>query len=134
MADQTRAPTINLGREVELRPPPSLFALAASRTPGEAKAQGMPGDLAYGAAALRMCWPDDAAWPVLHRPRPWRVGQSVADYGAEVWEELRTGLRDRVPFGELRDACYAALAYGLGTLLTQAEVDAARDFSEGQEE
>jgi hypothetical protein len=134
VADQTRAPTINLGREVELQEPPSLFALAVSRTPGEQAAQGMAGDLAHGAAALRMCWPDKAAWPVLQRPRAWRIGQPVAEYGAEAWEGLRAGTRDTVAFGDLRDACYRALAFSLGSLLTQAEVDAARDFSEGQEE
>jgi len=134
VADETRAPTINLGREVVLIEPPSLFALAASRTEGEKKAQGMSGDLAYGAAALRMCWPDKVAWPVLHRPRPWRIGQSVADYGNAIWEELRKGLRETVSFQDQRDACYEALVYALGSLLTQAEVDAARDFSEAQEE
>jgi len=134
VADETRAPTINLGREVELQEPRDLFAWALSRNEAESKRQGMPGDLAYGAAALRMCWPEKVAWPVLQRPRPWAIGQSVAAYGDDVWEGLRKGTRGTVPFTELRDACYAALAFALRGVLLQSEVDAARDFSAGQEE
>ena len=134
MADQTRAPTINLGREVELQEPRDLCRWALSRNEGDAELRSHVGDLAYGAAALRMCWPDKVAWPVLQRPRAWVVGQSVAAYGEAVWEGLRTGTRGTVPFTDLRDACYAALAFALRGVLLQSEVDAARDFSAGQEE
>ena len=127
-------PTVDLGRPVTLVEPPSLFSFAVGRTEDQIDAQGFAGTLAYGAAALRACWPEKATWPVKVRLRMWAPGQDVARYGAEVWEALRSGTKGQVPFRTLRDAVIAALTYSVGCALTESEVAEAQGFSEGQQE
>lgn len=122
------------GREVELVEPPSLFAMSVGRTREEAEVEGHPGALARGAAALRACWPSNAAWPCRETPRPWRIGQDVVQYGAEIWEALRRETKGRVSVGVLRDACLSAYNYAAGHAYTEAEVSELSRFSDAQGE
>lgn len=128
-------PTIKLGDlTCELVEPPSLFALACSRPKSQREVGGRAEDLAYGAAALRMCWPPKRAWPAKVRPRDWRTGLPMGQYGADIWEDLRRATKGSVPFSELQNVCLEALGWALTSALTDAEVREAEGFSEGQEE
>ena len=135
MSDPSTPTTVTIGKlTVELVDPPSLFALAACRTAAEHEGGGLSSDLAYGAAALRMCWPPKKAWPCKPRPQPWEVGRKVGPYGSDIWEALRAATKGTVAFRDLQTACIAALVFAVGSAMHEADIQAAVDFSEGQEE
>lgn len=105
--------------------PSPIAALALARDSDDAAV-----NVALAAAALRMCWPSGVAWPVRPLPREWRPGQDIVRYGAGVYDALRAGTKGVVPFADLLAVLREAHAWAGGSLLTQAEVDAAADFSE----
>lgn len=127
---------VNLGREVELVEPPSLFAMSVGRTREEAELEGALGAFARGAAALRACWPPNAAWPCRETPRPWRIGQDVLQHGAEIWEALRRDTKGRVSVRVLRNACLDAYNWATAHAYTESEVAELSRFSgaQGEEE
>jgi len=136
MSNPSTPPTINLsGHPVTLEPPPSLFAWAANRTEGQHEVGGLAQDLAFGAAAMRACWPDKATWPAAHRPRDWQPGVDMNRYGFEIFEELCGAAKGRkIPLLDVRNGCIKALNWTVASLLSEEEVQIAADFSEGQEE
>ena len=122
-------PVVTLGDdEVELVEPPSLFALAAGRTKAQAERGGYAETLAYGAAALRMCWPPKRTWPARPRPREWRPGVPSGEYGAEIWEGLRAATRGRVSVHQLQAMALRALTFAVRSGMTEEEVSQAEDF------
>ena len=127
-------PVITLGPQpVTLVEPPSLFALACARSEAQIDLGGLAETLSYGAAALRMCWPADKAWPVRVRPMEWRPGLAVTAYGAAIWEDLRAGTKGTHSISILRAAVLAAHNFAVFSALTEAEVREAQGFSTGQE-
>ena len=78
-------------------------------------------------AALRMCWPPGVAWPARIPPPDYRLAQRIEDWGAGVYDGLvGAGLTD----GEVVKAAAAAWAFAVDAKITQAEVNAAKGFSE----
>ena len=121
------APTVTIGTEtVTLCKPGTTGAIALARSDEDRKTDGHEIGIIYGAAALRMCWPEDAAWPVLMRPLKWRPGVPMAVYGAEVLDGLGNGDIDVVG---MLPALQVAYDWAITSRLLQAEVRAAEDFS-----
>jgi len=78
-------------------------------------------------AALRMCWPPGIAWPARIPPSEHRLAQRIEDWGAGVYDGLiGAGLTDV----EVCKAAADAWAFAVGAQVTQAEVNAAKSFSE----
>ena len=122
----TPPPTVTIGARVDV-------ALTRPR-PIEQQALYLPPDastaqwLAHGVAAVRMCWPDGVAWPLLQRPPSWRLRDRVDEYGGTIYDAL---IRGGVSEAQVATAAAAALRYALGLdAVTQPDVDAARGFSE----
>lgn len=129
--------TITLGElSVQLVEPPSLMSMALMRTrPSEdPDSEDLAIDLAFGAAAMRMCWPKGVAWPARPRPPAWVPGVRLGRYGYDVWEGLRKATKGQVPMVDLQRAVYGALHWAMSCGYTSEELQAARDFSEGQGE
>jgi hypothetical protein len=79
------------------------------------------------AAALRMCWPPGVAWPARIPPPDYKLSHRVEDWGAGIYDGLvAAGLSEE----EIIGAAAAARAFAIGLQVTQAEVTAAKGFSE----
>ena len=127
------APVVTFdGRAETLIAPSHMFALAMARSEADVDAGGMAATYAYGAAALRMCWPESRAWPTRNRPREWRVGTRVVDYGAAIYETLRTETQGQTSLADLCEALIRAHNWAQSCLLSAEEVAAAVDFSGDQ--
>jgi len=132
--DNPTAPVVDLtGFGVELVPPPDMLVTAMGRTEAEIEVGGFSVTLCFGAAALLMCWPKDKTWPAKLRPRPWRPGQDLTDYGYRVWEDLRTATRDRCDRIALQDICIEAHNWAFASGRTDLDIKRARDFTKRQE-
>lgn len=87
--------------------------------------------VAMGAGLLAVCWPADVAWPARKRPRPWAIEQgkvTALEYGRAVVKNLTEAGLD---FAEVAEATRQARNWApVSALPTQAEVEAAQDFSE----
>lgn len=126
------APKLKIGAvEATLRPVGITAAVSLAVPPDDPRAADPGFTLALGAAALRAAWPDDAAWPARRRPRPLRLGQDVAAYGAEVLDALypESGLK----LAELAGMLHQAREWAVSSGLSEAEVAAAADFSDAPE-
>lgn len=88
--------------------------------------------LAVSAACLRAAWPDDRAWPARKRPRPLRLGQDVAAYGAEILDELYP--ESGMSLADLGRELAKARAWVVVSAISEKEVASTADFSEGQED
>ena len=126
------APTVTLSTApgaapVTLVEPPMLFTMTGYKrdADGQADAAAM---LAYGAAALRMCWPDNAAWPTKPRPREWYPGVDVIRYGGEVYQALRSATRGSISVFALHDALREAEAWAIRSALTADELEESKRF------
>ena len=117
------APLITLGNASATLIEPSPIAVYGML---DAAMTDLASRLAIGAAALRLSWPDDRAWPVKPRPVAWRPGQSMVEYGGTVFDGLHRGDVDR---GMLSGACVAALNWCMSSIVTEAEVAQAEGFS-----
>lgn len=129
--------TITLGElSVQLVEPPSLMSMALLKMPRneDADSEDVALYLAFGAAAMRMCWPKGVAWPARPRPPAWVPGVRLGRYGFDVWEGLRAATKGQVDMQDLQAAVYAALNWAISCGYTSEELQAARDFSEGQGE
>lgn len=116
------SPEITLGRvTTRLVQPSALAAVHLARPP---ESDGLY--LAFGALALRECWPEDVAWPILARPRKWEPGQSQGRRGQEIFDALAS----EAPLQAVIAACRAAYQYAVSTLISEAEVREAEGFSE----
>ena len=122
------APTVQIGTvEATLVEPPALFTMTGYR-------RGPDGEidpatvLAYGAAALRMCWPEKVTWPCKPRPREWYPGVDVIRYGGQVYDGLRRATRGKVSIYRLHEALQEAEAWAIRSGLTEAELEEARRF------
>ena len=118
-------PTVTIGPRVDvpLVQPRPIETQALHLPAGSPMVQWV----AHCAAALRMCWPDGAAWPLLARPPRWTLSRPVADFGAEVYDAL---IRGGVDEAEVIAAGSTALRFALGLpQVTQSEVKAAEGFS-----
>lgn len=125
------APTITLGDcSATLIEPSPLAALALARSPEQLRSDDTAVTIALMAAALVMCWPQDRTWPARPRPRPWRAGTPIVSYGHEVYDALRMATKGAVAWADLTAALRQAHEWAASHLLTEAEVQAARDFSE----
>jgi hypothetical protein len=125
------APTITIGAiTTTLIEPSPLAVMALIRQPQELEVMGLGGVLALSAAALAVSWPRGVAWPTRSPPRPWRPGTRIEDYGHSIYDDLRAGTKGMVPMRDLHAALVAAKEWCESTLLTEAEVQAAQDFSE----
>ena len=137
MSAPSTPPTIIIGElSVQLIEPPSLMSMALSRrrVTDDPDGEDFAIDLAFGAAALRMCWPRGIAWPATPRPAAWVPGVRMGRYGFDVWEGLRKATRGTVGLRDLQRAVLESLTWALSSGYTSEELQAARDFSEGQEE
>lgn len=127
------APTVTLGKHTATLVAPSpMAALAINRTREELEAADVSLYWSLCAAALYLCWPEDVTWPTRPRPRPWKIGARIEDYGAGVFNALCT--RDGLPMDVLFTEGPKAFAWAVGHCLTAAEVEAASDFSEPRAE
>ena len=137
MSDPSTPPTIIIGElSVQLIEPPSLMSMALNRRRNMDDPQGEDAamDLAFGAAALRMCWPRQVAWPATPRPAAWVPGVRLARYGYDVWEGLRKATKGTVPSVDMQRAVMDAYIWAIGCGYTADELQGMRDFSEGQGE
>ena len=133
-SDPSTAPTITLGpKPVALVECPALFSIAVYRDEKQRERGGIAEAIAYGAAALRMCWPPNAAWPTKPRPPEWRPGIHLGEYGMGIFEALRSATKGRVDSAALQVACIEAAVWAMSCGMTESEVKEAEDFSEGQE-
>ena len=122
MSDR-EAPTVTVGKvTTELRPVPMLAALTL--------AEDGPPSLAFalGAAALRLAWPDNVAWPARPTPRPWTVRTNSAEWGAAIFDVLyrETGMK----LVDLAAVLMKAREWAAMSSISEAEVKAAEDFSD----
>jgi len=143
------APTIEIGKHpVTLIAPRSIAAYAVQARPSVVRMLALFGEhpptedeeihpelmaamqdadcTATRCAALALCWPPTAAWPVKRRPRPWKLRQPIEEYGAEVFDGLVAG---GISPGAVIAASWPALWWLLSTITTSADVTAAEDFS-----
>jgi hypothetical protein len=90
--------------------------------------------LAYGAAALFMCWPEKVTWAAKPRPKAWYPGVDVLRYGGVVYENLRQATKGEVSVYDLNGACHEAEAWAYRSGMTQAELDEAKRFLADEEE
>lgn len=130
-------PEITIGRHtVTLEEPSPLFSYALGLTRLDAERiqdAGQSGTaklLAHGAAALLMSWPGSVTFPVRPKPKAWRPGLDVVEYGDGVYTALRRATRSTVHLRDLNSACFAAREWGATCMLTEAEIRAAQDFTE----
>ena len=79
---------------------------------------------AVGAAALRICWPEDVAWPGTRRPVTWTIRTHILDYGAECYESL-----GGLPEADLFPALFDGLTFALGASMSEEAVRSAEGFS-----
>ena len=136
----TQPPTVTIGARVGVtlvRPRP-IEQQALYLPPDFSTAVGV----AHGMAALRMCWPPGVAWPIIQRPPSWRLRDRIEEYGATVYDALvNAGIEEE----QVVKAATVALRFALGLpqeaeikagaadepeAVTQADVDAAKGFSE----
>lgn len=123
------APTVTVGSATAtLQRAPMLAALAINIDPNGPTAKDSSVRLAMGAAALRICWPDGAAWPVRPRPRAWRLGVDVHAWAADIFEALYSGAG--VSLSDLAERLEVARAWAAASALSEREVKAAEDFSD----
>lgn len=137
MSDPSTPPTIIIGElSVQLIEPPSLMSMALGRRRNmdDPDGEDFAMDLAFGAAALRMCWPRQVAWPATPRPAAWVPGVRMARYGYDVWEGLRKATKATVPRLDLNRAVLTAYGWALTCVYDADELQGMRDFSEGQGE
>jgi len=113
--------------EVTLLPISPLAALALWRTPEQQAAEDVGCFYARAAAALALAWPPDRTWPAPVRPRPWRPGVKILDYGQEVFDDL---IRAKCSLDDVVEASTEALRSIGQSLITEQEVSAVEDFSE----
>jgi hypothetical protein len=74
-----------------------------------------------------MCWPKGVAWPARIPPQAFRLSQRVEEWGGIVYDNLVEAGVDDV---EIVHAGAAAYNFATGAQVTQAEVTAAKGFSE----
>ena len=137
MSDPSIPPTIIIGElSVQLIEPPSLMSMALNRRRNmdDPDGEDFAIDLAFGAAALRMCWPRQVAWPATPRPAAWVPGVRMGRYGFDVWEGLRKATRGTIPIEAMQSAVIEAYSWAVTCGYTADELQGMRDFSEGQEE
>lgn len=130
-------PEITIGRHtVTLEEPSPLFSYSLGLTRLDAeriKDSGQSGVaklLAHGAAALLMSWPGSMTFPVRPKPKAWRPGIDVVEYGDGVYTALRRATRSTVRLRDLNSACFAAREWAATCVLAEAEIRAAQDFTE----
>ena len=122
------APTVTVGDvSVTLQEPSLLFTMTGYKRPADG-APDTAAVLAYQAAALRMCWPDNVTWPAKPRPREWFPGQDVLRYGGEVYDGIRRATRGKVSIFALHEAMREAEAWAVRSGMTEAEVQEASRF------
>ena len=127
------APVVVLaGVRAELQAPSPLLALALNRSKEEIEAMEMAELWALASIALLECWPLTSAWPILNRPRRWRIGENVAERGREVFDGLVSS--GTVPTSALLGRpgepgiLASASAWATSCFLAKWEIDGARDF------
>ena len=103
--------------------PSPIAALALARDSDDAAV-----NVALAAAALRMCWPEDVAWPAKKRPRLWVIGTPLARYGHPIFDALCQV--DGVRATGVVSAGIEAYNWAVINGLSEGEVKAAEDFSE----
>lgn len=135
------APVIRIGpHAVTLARPRTSAALALARTAEEQQRDHHEGYRFYGAAALAVCWPRGTTFPCSFPPPPWRPGQSMLEYGADVLDRLCEGqppgfvlkLLPSVDAEGVRDPGPLESAYNWAMescIVSGDEVRAAKDFS-----
>lgn len=122
------APSVTLGDlTVTLVEPPALFAMTGPKRDANGEADTAAA-LAFGAAALRMCWPAKTTWPAKPRPQEWYPGVDVVRYGGEVYEGLRKATRGRVSVYDLHRVLREAEAWSIRSGFTHAELEEAKRF------
>lgn len=125
------APTVTLaGRTVKLQRPRAIFAIALLRTEADRATDGPEVGQALGAAALRMCWPEQTKWPGVALPLAWQVGQRAEQYGGIVYDDLAEA---GIGWEEIMAAVGIAYRYAIAARVTSKEVEQAEDFSEPPE-
>ena len=125
------APTVTLGKHAAtLEEPSALLSEALGRTKAEIERDGKAMTLAFGAAALYGSWPESVSWPVRPRPKPWRPGLNVAEYGQNIYDALRKATRATTSRAVLNNACIDAHNWAVECGMDAAEIREARDFSE----
>jgi len=126
------APVIVLaGVRAELQAPSPLLALALVRSKEQEAAMENAEKWAIASLALLECWPLAAAWPVLNRPRRWRVGERVAERGREVFDGLlESGVPLPALLGPLDEdgILQVAASWATSRILSPVEVAGAKDF------
>ena len=122
------APIVTLaGLTVTLRRPSPLFSVAIPND-AERIANADPAQIiAWCAASLFACWPDDVAWPVNPRPRHWTPGIKLEKQGHDLFDSLVLSGLDPT---EVIQAAGKAHVFARVSLVSGQEVQAARDFSE----
>lgn len=121
------APTITLRKyPATLVRPSALAALALCRSEDQLATDGHEVGIALGAAALRICWPEDVVWP-CPRPVPWQIGVKMERYGRDVFDGLCDAGLDAL---ELMRHCQTAYAFAVSSRIKPSEVKEAADFSE----
>lgn len=121
------APTLTIRQyPATLVRPSGLAALALCRSEDQLASDGHEVGVALGAAALRICWPEDVAWPCA-RPVPWMVGMRMDRYGSDVFNGLVDAGIDTL---DLMKLCQKAYAWAVSSRISGSEVKEAADFSE----
>jgi hypothetical protein len=127
--------TVTLGRFPATLAPPGVaraFELAAAfqRYTGGGGRIGEGYLLALQGAALALCWPPGVTWPAPIPPRPFRLGDGLAEWGEGAIEGL---LAAGLDLEAVSAAGAQALDLALSRIPRRAEVDAARGNSSAPE-
>lgn len=120
------------GQTVTLVPVGITAAVSLAVNPDDPRSTDAGWVLAMSAACLRAAWPEDKGWPARKRPRPPRLGQDMAEYGAAILDALYP--ESGMTLADLGRELAKARAWVVVSSVTEQEVASVADFSEGQEE
>lgn len=124
--------SVTIGKvTAELRPVGITAAVSLAVGPDDPRSQDPGYVLALSAACLRAAWPEEVGWPARKRPRPIKLGQDPAAYGAAILDALYP--ESGMSLGELAQELSKARAWVVMSAISEQEVAGAADFSEGQE-
>tara|TARA_R100001460_G_scaffold1283_6_gene4921 strand:- start:878 stop:1279 length:402 start_codon:yes stop_codon:yes gene_type:complete len=128
----TEPVSVTIGKvTAELQPVGITAAVSLAVGPDDPKAEDPGYVLAVSAACLRAAWPDDVAWPARKRPRPIKLGQDAAEYGAQVLDALYP--ESGMTLGALAQELAKARGWVVLSAISESEVSSVADFSDGQE-
>jgi len=125
-SDDNGAPRLTLGSDCSatLEKPRAFVAMALAR--GREQLTRDPSvTIGITCAALRLTWPTTRKFPGLP-VRPWKLGDPLVDYGAEVFDAL---FQADIPVDAILEAAARAYQFALERLSEQ-EVVSAENFSD----